>query len=404
MIDSLTLQIPFAPSWVDSNGCELEKIAPDPFTRDLVCSVNPQYLPNIVGAKDISYTREGIKVEELYCPWESLKSSHAGMALKVFFAGNGACKWPYVEIKCSPAKLVQGHNIYGFDDLRFAATNMLNILNNVYPEFLAGYEVLEDRGALLDIEKTRVSSIDITYSCLIESEKERFAFIDFIRSISKGHTKNNSNSYDSTVYFGSKSSRLKKIKVYLKYLEVLADNKQRQKQSKSLIPEQLVKLSEKLVRIEATAKKEWFERRGINTNLFKMIDKFEQSENFYWAVFSEITKDLFSALDGQEIKIMNDDKVYAAIDKIHGETRGKTARLFGFYKALKAVGFEEYKRQMPDSTFRRNISELEMCGFSRAHLCALDRPVIIQLPTIIKIKECHEPSPADYDYKKFRIA
>jgi II/X family phage/plasmid replication protein len=65
---------------------------------------------------------------------------------------------------------------------------------------------------------------------------------------------------------------------------------------------------------------------------------------------------------------------------------------------LKTVGYENLKKQYPDSTFRRLISELELCGFSRAQLCSLDKieNVVVQLPTIINFSSLFEPAPKNY--------
>jgi II/X family phage/plasmid replication protein len=242
-------------------------------------------------------------VSDIYCPWESIASSHSGMALKVYHEGNGACTWPYIEIKCSPAKLLQGHNVFGFDDLRKASKNMLFLLNHKYPEFLAGWEVLDDLGPMLDLDNARVSELDITYSLAIYDETTRFSFIEFCRYLSKGHTKNSSNSYDSTVYFGSKNSRLKRLKVYLKGIEIENDNKNRIKKGLSPAPPEVVELSKNLVRIECTLKKEWLERRGISVKLVELIDFFEADADQYKSLFFQSTLDFFKAFEGQEMTI-----------------------------------------------------------------------------------------------------
>lgn len=401
MLDSEVIQIPFSSKWVASCASEFELNSPDPFSRDVVCSIPPEYLPTVKGAKEIYYENGIQMVSDIYCPWESIASSHSGMALKVYHEGNGHCKWPYIELKCSPAKLLQGHNVFGFDDLRKASKNMLYLLNKTYPEFLGGWEVLDHLGPMLDLENARVSEIDITYSLSIKDERTRLSFIEFCRYLSKGHTKNTSNSYDSTVYFGAKNSRLKRLKVYLKGIEIQNDNKNRIKKGLPAIPDDIMKLSENLVRIECTLKKEWLERRGISVKLTELINTFEADADQFKKIFYQATLDFFKGFEGQEMTILDDDKVLAKITQLHSKTRGKPSRIFGFYQSLKTIGYENLKQQYPASTFRRLVSELEMCGFSRAQICALDKidNVVVKLPNIINFGSLFEPSPENYQVR-----
>jgi II/X family phage/plasmid replication protein len=47
------------------------------------------------------------------------------MAMKVFFDSSYP---PYVQIKASPAKLLQGHNVFGSDNLESGAMEMIGFL------------------------------------------------------------------------------------------------------------------------------------------------------------------------------------------------------------------------------------------------------------------------------------
>jgi II/X family phage/plasmid replication protein len=53
-------------------------------------------------------------------PWESIPSSYEGMAFKVFDHRFDPLDKFYIEIKASPAKLMQGHNVYGSSDFTTA--------------------------------------------------------------------------------------------------------------------------------------------------------------------------------------------------------------------------------------------------------------------------------------------
>ena len=78
-----------------------------------------------LAARSISYTQvwDGLKGGgdyridniELNTPWESLPSSYSGLALKIYDSNNMGP--PRLEIKASPAKVMQGHNVFGSTDI-----------------------------------------------------------------------------------------------------------------------------------------------------------------------------------------------------------------------------------------------------------------------------------------------
>ena len=408
MIDKLVLQIPFSNAWVRTSARidSMDFDSPDPFSRSGIYFVDHHYLPIKKEAKTVTIQtdetgKRTLLAEDIRCPWESLASSHGGLAMKAYPDGNGFCNWPYLEIKCSPAKLTQGHNVYGFDDLGTASQNMLWVLHEFYPSMFGGLVQSPDfvgppLPGFLNFDHIRVSEIDITYSVAVPSQIKRMAFIKAMHTLSKGQTKARGDSFETTSYFGSKNSKLKKIKVYLKGPEVDNEQKERKKKGRELIPDDVVKLSKNLVRIEATLKKEWLERRGFPTNLHRLLSYLKGSgKDWYRNTFTDATKDLWAALEGQEITVMSDDKIYKAIDRVHGDVRGKTARVFGFYQAIRAVGLETLKGQYNERTFRRMVTDLRICGFSDASLCSLHNGYgnVIQIAQVVNLSALHEPIP-----------
>jgi len=100
--------------------------------------------------------------------------------------------------------------------------------------------------------------------------------------------------------------------------------------------------------------------------------------------------------------VTSDKEVMQKLSVVYGETRGKVARLMGFYQALKAVGYEALKSQYADSSFRRYISDLEAAGFGRAHLCSLHvnkGNTVIAFPQIVQLGTLGEPAPENYRYQ-----
>ncbi|MGR2988999.1 phage/plasmid replication protein, II/X family, partial [Vibrio vulnificus] len=76
---------------------------------------------------------DGFEVGDLRHPYQSLPTSFTGMAFKIFqgTALRDAC----VELKASPAKILQGHNVYGSTSIVSGAYEMLMALYHAYPDF-----------------------------------------------------------------------------------------------------------------------------------------------------------------------------------------------------------------------------------------------------------------------------
>jgi len=312
----------------------------------------------------------GFSHSDLRTVFESLPSSHAGMAFKVYDQGMNTR--PFVCIKCSPAKLLQGHNLCGFDDLRKSAMNMLYLLSKLKPDL---YD-------LLDINNIEVSQLDITYSVLARNINEKIALINHLSQSSKGQTKKRGDGFETTAYFGAKNSRIKRLKVYSKLEEMINDSRIMLKKGFKNASELILKLTKtsfaiNAIRFEATIKKRYLQRKNIPTNLHKLIKYIDKDNKFYINTFKDTWKDIFNALRGQEIKIMNDDNVYKKLYKTYSsETKSgnistaKVERLNDFYIKLKSCGFyvekEKAKRNGLSSTrmFNRNVRSLVECGIS----------------------------------------
>jgi len=362
MIDLLELHIFFLDKHVNYLNCH----NPDDYGYVLIKDLkNVRMIGNIENDGQGGYVHS-----ELRTVFESLPSSHAGMAVKVYDQGMNTS--PFVSIKCSPAKLLQGHNLCGFDDVKFSALNMLYLLSQHMPDL---YD-------MLDVNNVEVSQIDITYSVLARNHHEKIAFINHLSNSSKGQTKKRGDGFDTTAYFGAKNSRIKRLKLYSKFEEMQNDAKlmiRKGFKSSAEIINQLLETSyaKNAIRFEATLKKRYLQRHNIPTNLNKLIRHIKQNDNFYKDNFYNCWKDIFNALQGHEVKIMNDDNVYKQLYKTYSKTT-KTGniststvdRLNNFYITLKSSGFYIEKEKAKNNgrssirTFERNVKSLVEAGFS----------------------------------------
>jgi II/X family phage/plasmid replication protein len=134
-------------------------------------------------------------------PWESIPSSYESMAFKIFDNRYDGLDQFYIEIQASPAKLMQGHNIFGSSDFYDCCQTLINLLCTTYPELVP----------YLDFDSWSLRHIDITYSSRAKDDREARAFINALQNVSFGQTKCRTG-FDGTAYFGKKNSRLKKLR------------------------------------------------------------------------------------------------------------------------------------------------------------------------------------------------
>ena len=120
MIDLLEIKIPFDASLVEVIN-----------DRHSLVGLDYQLMDIPMGAKSIHWRDDGsIGTSCLYHPYESLPTSFTGMAFKCHLDGYF---FPHITLKASPAKILQGHNVFGFDDMRLSVEEMLFHLRGKHP-------------------------------------------------------------------------------------------------------------------------------------------------------------------------------------------------------------------------------------------------------------------------------
>jgi len=359
MIDMLVLRCPIRDKVKVSYKPSGEPIIYDT-TEDL-------QLDTLEVPLDCSITSEG-DTHDLRHPWEKIPSSYSSLAFKVFdFRDSSTISDNnfYVEIKCSPAKLVQGHNLFGSDDLKKCSLDMLEILYMAYPT-LTGY---------LNHSDWSVHQVDLTYHSWANSPSEANQFINALANVSQGQTKART-AYNGTVYFGKKNTRIKKIKVYNKHAEVLnyinsIKNKKKQEEVKKFFPDHLIKWSEGMIRWESSIKTRWLERRNLPILLKDLIKVFNAKE-----LWTESTKEIFKALEGEEMQLIKDEDILDKLKQYFPTVNAKSGSItygvanscYRTYRAIKSDGFISVKQTSPSSTFYRHLDMLHDIGFSKALL------------------------------------
>ena len=193
-------------------------------------------------------------------PWESLPSSYSGLAVK-WWDSNSLISHPRLEIKGSPAKLMQGHNVFGSTSIEDCAQSMINLLCKTHPILLE----------VINFELTTLDLMDCTYSAVLPS-KYHVDFISFLRNISNGQLRKsvNTNIYETTCYLTPTDSKRRVLKAYLKQTEMMKDiaelkkgleknpfDTNKRERLKIMNDPRLLEFAEPLVRFEATVKRDW---------------------------------------------------------------------------------------------------------------------------------------------------
>lgn len=313
--------------------------------------------------------------KDLYAPYDSLPSSYSGLAVKFF--DKCTLTDPYVEIKASPAKLLQGHNVYGGNSVGNAACEMLGILFQSIPEL----------GERLDISLATIGHIDTTFSSTVTNEAIIPKIIDYLSRISNGQTKATKNKkYETTAYFGGETSRLLQLKVYAKYPELLFTIEKLKKQAvahdakaqmllDTVYTPELLNYSKRLLRWEARIKSRKLERLGLPTGLFDFIKYQKENPDILTVLWRQAFTPIFDTFKGQAMPYSTDDDLHNLLkDKLKTITPSgrvsyvKANNVMNFFHLVRDVGLATVKNRYASRTFYDNLKNLTDAGLSKAWL------------------------------------
>lgn len=366
-------------------------------------------------AKVVHFTGDSaldeLEVADLRHPYQSLPTSFTGMAFKIFQGTKlrDAC----VELKASPAKILQGHNVYGSTNIICGAMEMLMALCNSYPDF---YEMLDVNNSILD-------AIDCTYSAKAKTELQAKQVINQLKSVSNKQMRASvRNEHETTCYF-SRGSRHVDRKVYLKGFEFNRQlNNLRALQEKGdksndrvidvMSDPKLINFARNLIRFEASAKRRYLDEFNVPKNLFdacKFQHEYEKDGNCLIAdIWKKAFTPLMEALEGQKMNIFNDEKVHNELKIAFGKitpkgnvSYAKADRLFRFYRSLVADGYQAVFDSFSKSnkkSFYNQLNPLLEVGFSKAQLQQLQgngQDNVVPLLQVIEI-DFSQQRPSDW--------
>lgn len=379
LIDLLQLSIPFKSEHVietlsaDERGgryIDLEEIARRTGLR--------------LTARDVEFEISGdLQVTGLSHPYESLPSYFASLAMKVHQGSNLAP--PRVELKASPAKLLQGHNVFGPTDVSLCAEALFTPFCMAMP-LLADY---------LNFEETSVAKIDSTFSARLKTINQTRQVMDVLRNVSNGQTKATksirSQTYDSTMYWNETSNSVRR-KAYLKGQEIQADldrckmalrrspNDESLKRRINILSNpELIEWAALLIRFETSLFPRKLYDLNIPTKLLDLISyqgEYErEGRNLIYDMWNAGFNELFESFKGTVMNIYDDEKIFELLKVAYHSTTpkgnisySKAQRLFGFYRRLVNEGYDEVFKTIPRRTFYDNMNLLIAAGISKAQL------------------------------------
>lgn len=354
----------------------------------------------------VSKQDDGTKIPfELYHMQESLPTSHTGIGFKFFHRANNYL--PYVQLNCSIAKIVQGHNVYGSCNMITGILEMLGVFKETYPEFCK----------YLDFANAEISRFDITLPAQTQSLETAIRVREYLRNVDWGRYRNlcilNKDGCINTLYFGSRKSDVGGFKVYCKGVE-LVNNEIKPLKHKAkkgcltsihklthIFTDDVQDFASKSVRIEVIVKREMIKQFGLPTNLWQLLRHQLNNPDIYKTLFHHKTKDFFNAMQG--ITMPTDDiKVYeillnklTTITPTGKKSTTRASHAYNFYKRLKQDGFYEVKRTSNERTFQRNVKSLVDAGFKRFDLQNLAKNEETQILRLLNL-DFNAPLPKSY--------
>ncbi|EZJ00224.1 phage/plasmid replication family protein [Acinetobacter baumannii 24975_10] len=360
MLDFLRLAIPIIPTHVRS----LENN--HWFTGDIRYYCIPAATRH-VGKLDDGTTTTG----ELYHPFESLPSDYTDMAMK--FYTHTINRTPYVEIKASPLKLLQGHNVYGFESIELGSDHMLGMLLEAFPQL----------APILDLANTEVLHLDTTYLFRLPHQNMVQPTLDYMANLASGHRKARQIKYENYITWGNDGASIR-TKAYGKFEEVKSQLHKLQKQadkgcmrSKSLViaMNDALPFANAVLRLEARICKTYLTKNGYPSNLFQLIKLQHEQPELLLRLWHVAFDPILKTMEGEYMNFASDDELEALLKsklvtytKKGNPSYTKAYNAFDFYRSLRIDGYKKVKSRHLESRFYKRERELISCGISRSHL------------------------------------
>lgn len=334
MLDFLLLRAPISANHLQfplsPEGCTDYSRQPLPLSDDFLINLD-------LSLRFSLCRRSGLSNVDV--PWDSIDSGFGTLAVKLFLGHPHKCGgYPYVEIKCSPAKLAQGHNVFGPADLSHGCRLLLDAFSQQLPT-LSGF---------VDWSAWEVMRIDVNAPSWATSpdpakpDRTALEFLLSMYNINAGHRKANSDDshtqqdssemslYKGSVYWSPKSDVLR-LKLYLKgpefrkyYKKMMATNPLLFSKVKAQLS-QLIEETKGMLRWEAQFLKKWFVRRGQSTLLTDICKDFESGKFTLYDLWAAAFGPIFKTFEGHVMRQLPQVDIEQAIENAGTVTKIATS-------------------------------------------------------------------------------
>jgi II/X family phage/plasmid replication protein len=390
MLDFVRLAIPIIPAYVRSFDNHHQ------FNGD----IRDYGVP--AATRHVSKTDDGQTITgDLYHPYESLPSDYTDMAVKFFTNTMNAL--PYVELKASPLKLLQGHNVFGFESLQLGSEHMLGMFMEAFPKLTA----------ILDFENTEVLALDTTYLFRLPHQNMVQPVLDYMANLASGHRKARQVKYENYISWGNDGASIRP-KAYGKFEEVKSQLNKIQKQadkgcprSKSLVLAMLDALpfANAVLRLEARITKTYLTKNGYPSNLFELINLQNETPELLLRLWHVAFDPILDTMRGKHMNFSSDGEILDLL-KSQLVTYTKTGKpsftkannAFKFYSLIRQIGLNPVKKLYSESQYYKCLNSLLECGISKSHIQNLAKNPngkVIPFVRMFELKMCDQ-TPVDY--------
>ncbi|MFW1817633.1 phage/plasmid replication protein, II/X family [Acinetobacter guillouiae] len=338
---------------------------------------------------------------ELYHPYESLPSDFTDMAIKFYTSTTNTP--PYVEIKGSPLKLLQGHNVYGFDSLELGTYHMIGMLLTAFPKL----------APILDVPNTELSCLDTTYLFRLPHQNMVQPVLDYMASLASGHRKAREVKYNNYISWGNDGASVRP-KAYGKFEEVKSQLNKIQKLADKGCPRSKVLVcamhdalpfANAIIRKEARISKTYLTKNGYPTNIWQLIELQKQQPDLLLRLWHVAFDPILKTMEGEYMNFASDDELehllkskLVSYTKKGNPSYTKAYNALDFYRSLRIDGYIKVKSRHLESRFYKRERELISCGISRSHLQNLHKNPngkVIPFVRLLELKMCDQ-LPPDY--------
>ena len=390
MLDFLRLAIPINPAFVRSFDNH------HTFNGDIRDFGIP------AATRHVSKTDDGQTITgDLYHPYEALPSDYTDMAVK--FYTNTMNTVPYVELKASPLKLLQGHNVFGFESIELGAFHMLGMFFEAFPK-LSG---------ILDIDNTEVLCVDTTYLFRLPHQNMVQPVLDYMANLASGHRKARQVKYENYITWGNDAASVRP-KAYGKFEEVKSQLNKIQKQadkgcmrSKSLVMamHDALPFANAVLRLEARICKTYLTKNGYPSNLFQLIKLQHEQPELLLRLWHVAFDPILDTMKGKYMNFSSDGEILDLLKsklvtytKTGKPSYTKAMNAMKFYSLVRQMGLSATQKIYSKAQYHKSLNSLLDCEVSLGHLQNLAKNPngkVIPFVRIFELKMCDQ-QPSDY--------